>query len=239
MRVAMWSGPRNLSTALMYSFGNRKDTTISDEPYYGAYLHHSGVRHPMNEAIIRSQPKDPNIISSKLMGPVPRPYKIWYQKLITHHMLPSFPLDWIGWQKNVFLIRRPAKVISSYALKRQNPSLKDLGFQQQKNIFDPCFSLGQKPIVIDSDDILEHPTAALSALCEALGIDFDVDMLSWVAGPRAEDGVWASHWYDSVHKSTGFSKPTPSIPDLGNQFSDILRLADRLYDHFNAIKLKF
>ena len=93
--------------------------------------------------------------------------------------------------------------------------------------------------MIDSDDILENPKAALSALCEALGIDFDVDMLSWVAGPRAEDGVWASHWYDSVHKSTGFSKPTQSIPDLGNQFSDILRLADRLYDHFNAIKLKF
>ena len=99
----MWSGPRNLSTALMYAFGNRADTTISDEPYYGAYLHHSGAKHPMNEIIIESQSKDPDLIGSALTGPVPKPFKIWYQKLITHHMLPKFSLDWVGKQKNVFL----------------------------------------------------------------------------------------------------------------------------------------
>ena len=234
----MWSGPRNLSTALMYAFGNRADTTISDEPYYGAYLHHSGAKHPMNEIIIESQSKDPDLISSALTGPVPKPFKIWYQKLITHHMLPKFSLDWVGKQKNVFLIRSPAKVISSYARKRQNPSLDDLGFLQQKNIFDYCLSLGQEPIVIDSDDILENPRVSLSALCYALGINFDEAMLSWVAGPRAEDGVWAAHWYDSVHKSTGFSKPPSSTPDLGNEFSDILNIANGLYDQFNTIKIK-
>ena len=135
MRIAMWSGPRNLSTALMYAFGNRNDTIISDEPYYGAYLHHSGVKHPMNQVIIDSQPKDPDVISSRLTGTVPEPYRVWYQKLLTHQMLPSFSLDWIAQQQNVFLIRSPAKVIASYAVKRQNPSLNDLGFVQQKKNF--------------------------------------------------------------------------------------------------------
>jgi hypothetical protein len=238
MRIAMWSGPRNLSTALMYAFGNRNDTIISDEPYYGAYLYHSGVKHPMNQIIIDSQPKDPDIISSRLTGTVPEPYRVWYQKLLTHQMLPSFSLDWIAQQQNVFLIRSPAKVIASYDIKRQNPSLDDLGFVQQKKIFDHCLLLGQKPIVIDSEDILANPETSLSGLCEALGIDFDVAMLSWIAGSRAEDGVWASHWYDAVHKSTGFAEPSKSIPNLGTEFFDILTTANKLYEQFKAIKLK-
>jgi len=236
MRLAMWSGPRNLSTAMMYAFGNRVDTAIVDEPYYGAYLHHSGVEHPMNAEVLSSLSHETEAISAYVTGPVPDGLKIWYQKQLTHHMLPQFSLDWVGKQTNVFLIREPARVIASYERKRETLGLEDLGFLQQKRIYDYCVSLGQKPIVIDSDDILANPKVALMALCEGVGIDFDPAMLRWKAGARLEDGVWASHWYDAVHKSTGFGAAPGPIPVVGSKFADILEQAQMIYRQLKAQK---
>jgi len=232
----MWSGPRNLSTAMMYAFGNRGDTTILDEPYYGAYLHHSGVEHPMNTEVLSSQPHDPEEISAHVTGLIPGAYAVWYQKQLTHHMLPQFSLDWVAKQTNVFLIREPARVIASYEQKRETLALEDLGFVQQKRIYDYCVALGQKPIVIDSDDILSNPKVALIALCEGVGIDFDPAMLRWEAGARLEDGVWASHWYDAVHKSTGFGAAPGPIPVVGSKFNDILEQAQVIYRQLGAQK---
>ena len=233
----MWSGPRNLSTAMMYAFGNRVDTAIVDEPYYGAYLHHSGVEHPMNAEVLSSLPHEPEAISAYVTSPVPDGLKIWYQKQLTHHMLPQFSLDWVAQQKNVFLIREPARVIASYERKRETLALEDLGFLQQKRIYDYCVALGQSPIVLDSDDILADPPAMLAALCAELGIAFDSAMLSWTAGPRAEDGVWAAHWYDAVHRSTGFGVAPGPVPTVGHEFVEILKQAQKIYQQFEVLKL--
>ena len=233
----MWSGPRNLSTAMMYAFGNRVDTAIVDEPYYGAYLHHSGVEHPMNAEVLSSLSHEPEAISAYVTGPVPDGLKIWYQKQLAHHMLPQFSLDWVAQQENVFLIREPARVIASYERKRETLALEDLGFLQQKRIYDYCVALGQSPIVLDSDDILADPPAMLAALCAELGIAFDPAMLSWTAGPRAEDGVWAAHWYDAVHRSTGFGAAPGPVPTVGHEFVEILKQAQKIYQQFEVLKL--
>ena len=233
----MWSGPRNLSTAMMYAFGNREDTAIVDEPYYGAYLYHSGVEHPMSAEVLTSLPHDPEAINDYLTGPVPGGMKIWYQKQLTHHILPHFSLDWVAQQTNVFLIREPARVIASYQRKRETLALEDLGFVQQKRIYDHCVALGQRPIVIDSDDVLTNPKAMLSKLCAGIGIDFVSAMLSWEAGPRSEDGVWASHWYDVVHKSKGFGPPPTLNPKVDHKFSSILADAQEVYWELEASKL--
>ena len=237
MKLAMWSGPRNLSTAMMYAFGNRADTTIVDEPYYGAYLHHSDVEHPMNADILISMPHDPEAISAYVTGPVPDGLDIWYQKQLTHHMLPQFSLDWVVQHTNVFLIREPARVIASYERKRDKLALEDLGFVQQKRIYDHCVALGQSPIVIDSDDILANPQAMLAALCTEIRIVFDPAMLNWTAGPRAEDGVWAAHWYGSVHRSTGFGAAPGPVPAVAPEFEGILNQAQKIYKHFETLKL--
>jgi len=221
---------------MMYAFGNRSDTTIVDEPYYGAYLHHSGVEHPMNNEVLSSLPHDPEEISAYVTGLTPGAHAVWYQKQLTHHMLPQFSLSWVGKQTNVFLIREPARVIASYERKRETLGLEDLGFLQQKRIYDYCVALGQKPIVIDSDDILANPKVALMALCESVGIDFDPAMLRWKAGARLEDGVWASHWYDAVHKSTGFGAAPGPIPVVGSKFADILEQAQMIYRQLKAQK---
>ena len=236
----MWSGPRNLSTSMMYSFGNRIDTTIVDEPYYAAYLHYSGVVHPMNEEILNSQPWDPDLISAGLTKEPLNGFTIWYQKLMTHHMLPEFSLDWIAQQENVFLIRHPARVIASYAKKRGRLTLDDLGFAQQKRIFERCLTVCRTPpIVIDSDDILEQPKVALGALCAVLGIEFDSRMLNWPSGARQEDGVWAPHWYDAVHKSTEFGSISGPVPTLAVEFDEVLRPAMEIYAQLSELKLRF
>lgn len=212
-KIAMWSGPRNLSTAMMYSFGNRADCAISDEPFYAAYLAHSGVSHPMQVDILASQPNDPEDVIGAITGPNPGGAPIWYQKHMTHHMLPDFPLDWLAGFTNVFLIRHPARVIASYTAKRENPTLDDLGFVQQLRLFEHCRALGQDPVVIDCDEILTDPERTLGLLCRAIGIEFDPNMLNWSAGPRAEDGIWARHWYGSVHASTGFGEAPGPLPE--------------------------
>ena len=227
MKIAMWSGPRNLSTAMMYSFGNRSDCQISDEPFYAAYLKATGLDHPMREQVMQSQPQDPNTVIESVTSK--NTHAIWYQKHMTHHMLPDFDFGWLETVKNVFLIRDPARVIASYEKKYDKIALLDLGFAQQLNIFDHCQAQGIPTVVIDADDILADPKGMLTALCGAIGIPLDLSMLKWTAGPRSEDGVWASHWYDSVHKSTGFGSPKTGVPQVPKRHADILQEATKIY----------
>lgn len=205
MKIAMWSGPRNLSTAMMYAFGNRTDCAVVDEPFYAAYLARTGLEHPMRDAILAAQPQDPATVAATLAGPNPEGKAHWYQKHMTQHMIAGVPRGWMRGVTNVFLIRHPARVIASYAAKRENPTLDDIGFRQQAELFREVLGLGGDPIVIDSHDIREDPCRMLEKLCAAIGVPFDPAMLGWPAGGHKDDGVWAAHWYGAVWNSTGFA----------------------------------
>ncbi len=207
-RVAMWSGPRNLSTALLRSWGSRADTYVTDEPLYAHYLKSTGLDHPAREEIIAAYESDWRRVVEWLTGPIPGGRAIWYQKHMTHHMIPEVGRDWIHDLTNCFLIREPGAVILSYSRVRSEPTPEDLGFPQQSELFDLVRrTSGQIPPVIDSLDLLHDPERILGRLCAAVGVPFDPAMLSWEPGPRDTDGVWARYWYDSVERSTGFGPP--------------------------------
>lgn len=214
MRIAMWSGPRNLSTALMYAFGNRGDCAVADEPFYAAYLKMTGLEHPLRQEILDSQPQDPEKVAQMLLGPVPAAKPYFYQKHMTQHMIPGMPRDWMAQVINVFLIRHPARVAASFSAKYDNPTVADLGFELQLELYEQLCAQGQDPVVIDSADIRRDPEAMLKRLCSALNLPWDAAMLSWPRGGHPADGVWASHWYGAVHASTGFAPPEGALPDL-------------------------
>jgi len=238
MRVAMWSGPRNLSTAMMYAFGQRADFAVWDEPFYAAYLAATGLDHPMRAEIIAAGEPDPARVAARCLGPVPWGRPHLYMKHMTHHMVAGIPLDWARDCTNVFLIRHPARVVASYARKREGPTLEDIGFAQQARLFDTVADwLGRPPPVIDSADIRADPAAALSALCAALGLPFDSAMLSWPAGGRPEDGAWAPHWYGAVHRSTGFEEPEGPLPALEGDYARLAEAALPFYERLAAHRL--
>lgn len=213
LRIAMWSGPRNISTAMMRSFENRADTAVVDEPFYAAYLAATGLDHPMRDAVLESQPADWRAVEALLLGPSPGGAPIFYQKHMTHHMLDAFGTDWMASCCNVFLIRQPHEVVASYREKRDEVSLDAIGILRQAELFDrEADRLSRAPIVIDSADVLAAPTATLTALCAAIGIPFSEKMLSWPKGRRTSDGVWAPAWYDQVERSTGFVARNRSAP---------------------------
>ena len=209
VRIAMWSGPRNLSTAMMYSFGARADCAVWDEPFYAPYLAQSGIAHPMAAEVTAAHESDPLVVAQRCFGPVPGARDIFYMKHMPHHMLPDFPLDWAKHCINVHLIRHPARVIASYQAKREEMTVEDIGYVQQTAIYD---ALGGH--VIDSADIRQDPRGMLQALCETIGIPFDPAMLRWAQGGHPADGVWARHWYGAVHASTGFAGPEGDLPKV-------------------------
>lgn len=238
MRIAMWSGPRNLSTALMYSFDARGDCAVVDEPFYGAYLNATGIDHPMRDAVIASQSTDPVQVAAQCLGGVPPDQRIFYQKHMTMHMIPAFDRGFIKDLTNVFLIRHPARVIASYARKRESPALPDIGFVQQAELFDQVAQIqGTAPLVIDSSDIRRTPRETLSKLCAALGIPFTDKMLTWPAGPKPYDGVWAPHWYDEVWKTTGFGGDEGPLPSLSAEFGDLCETALPYYARLTPHKI--
>jgi len=234
VRIAMWSGPRNLSTALMRSFENRADTVVWDEPFYAAYLRASGAAHPMREAILAAYETDPARVAAACLGPPPADAAVFYQKQMTHHMLPDFPLDWTARVRNAFLIRRPEAVAASYAAKRERLAAADLGFERQRELFAHIAErTGAAPPVVDADDLRADPEAILRRLCAALGIDFDPAMRAWPPGKRASDGLWAAHWYDAVHRSTGFAPPAPP-PRLDGAAQAVADACRPAYDALRA-----
>ncbi|XDA98212.1 HAD family hydrolase [Sulfitobacter sp. LCG007] len=226
MRIAMWSGPRNLSTAMMYSFGARSDFHVMDEPFYGAFLARTGIDHPMRTEILAVHENNPAQVAesfaTELAG---RPHL--YMKHMAHHMLDGFPLGWAEGCVNVHLIRHPARVIASYAAKREHPTLTDIGFEQQARIH---ATLGG--LIVDSADIRADPERMLRLLCDRIGIAFDASMLNWPAGPRAADGVWAAHWYGAVHRSTRFAGPEGALPELTGEHADLL---DQAMPHYRSM----
>jgi hypothetical protein len=225
MRIAMWSGPRNLSTAMMYAFGNRADFAAWDEPFYAAYLAASGIDHPMKAEIIAADESDPAKVAARCIGPIPGGKPHFYMKHMPHHMLPGFPLDWAAGCVNVHLLRHPARVVASYSAKREKPTLDDIGFRQQADLFDRIGG-----IVIDSAAIRDDPDDKLRTLCDAIGLPFDPAMLRWPPGPKPFDGPWAPHWYGAVHESTGFAGPEGPLPPLDGREEDLVADALPYYD---------
>lgn len=239
MNIAMWSGPRNLSTAMMYSFAARGDCAAWDEPFYAAYLKMTGIDHPMRDEIIAAHENDPNKVAAMCRGAAPGGKAHFYQKHMTLHMIPGIDRSFMRACQNVFLIRHPARVVASYAKKREGPTLADIGFVQQAELFDEVSDwLGHAPLVIDSADIRANPRAALSGLCSALGLHFTEAMLSWPAGPKPYDGVWAPHWYNAVHRSTGFEDPEGALPDLPPEYQRLADQALPYYERLAALRLR-
>lgn len=235
-RIAMWSGPRNISTAMMRAWENRGDCVVSDEPLYAHYLAHTGLDHPGADEVIAHGEADWRRVAAALTGPVPENQPLWYQKHMTHHLLPHIERDWVFGLENVFLIRDPAGVVSSYLKKRATVTPEDIGLSQQAELFDAVAQRdGHAPPVIDADQFLRNPGAQLRALCERLGIAFTERMLQWPAGPRDSDGIWAKHWYDAVWASTGFEpwRARESRLDAAGQcVADACRpYYDALYPH--------
>lgn len=205
IRIAMWSGPRNISTALMRAWENRSDTVVIDEPFYAFYLRKTQADHPGAAEIIAQEETDWRKVVARLTSGPAAGRGIVYQKQMTHHLLPEVDREWLLGLTNCFLIRDPAEVIVSYMKKNHEPSALDLGFVQQREIFEWLRArTGATPPVIDARDVLEDPRRTLTRLCEAVGVNFCEAMLSWPAGPRASDGVWAKYWYAEVERSTSF-----------------------------------
>ncbi len=233
IRVAMWSGPRTISTALMRSFENRPDTIVVDEPLYGYYLAHTSVQHPGRDEVIASMPADWRVVLRELtQAPLPDGASVYYQKHMTHHLLPEIDRAAFAGLTHAFLIRDPRQLLASYARVRSQPVLADLGLEQQAEIFR---SFGGP--VIDSADILRNPRAALGALCDALGVPFDPAMLSWPPGPRPSDGVWGPYWYDSVWRSTGFGPYRPASGELAPHLEPLAAQCEPFYAELRAHRL--
>lgn len=242
VRIAMWSGPRNISTAMMRAFENRPDTVVWDEPFYAAELAATGRHHPMRAEVIAAGEADPERVVARLLGPIDDPDKpnarVFYQKHMTHHMIPAFRRDWITRVTNAFLIRDPGQVLASYTRKWSEASLEDIGFPQQLAIFESVADkLGKPPPVIDSNNVLSDPRGTLGALCRACGIAFSDRMLTWPPGPRKSDGVWAPVWYDRVMKSTGFVAPKDHVPLLPARLQRIADAAQPIYDRLAAYRI--
>ena len=206
LRIAMWSGPRNISTALMRAWESRSDCAVWDEPLYGYYLARTAIDHPGATEIIAAHGSDPEQIIARCIGDPPGGKRIFYQKHMTLHLLPELDRGWLEALTNCFLIREPEPVIASYTAVRERATLEDIGFVQQAELFEQVREQsGELPPVIDSREFLLDPESMLRALCARLDVAFDPGMLSWPAGPRDSDGVWGKYWNESVWNSTGFA----------------------------------
>jgi len=230
-RIAMWSGPRTVSTALMRSWENRPDTVVADEPLYAFYLDRTGLEHPGRDEVIASQATDWRVVLTELSGgPLPEGAVIGYAKHMTHHLLPEVDRAALAPFRHAHLIRNPRELLASYARVRAEPTLADLGLRQQAEIFE---TFGGP--VIDSGDLLADPPGVLGALCQALGVPFDPAMLAWPPGPRDSDGVWAPYWYDSVQSSTGFVPKTPAQPSATELPARLEPLAEQCQPYFDRL----
>lgn len=239
MRLAMWSGPRNISTALMRSFGNRSDTVVVDEPLYAHYLHHTHADHPGRNEITAAGETDWRKVARRLTRTIPGPNRIYYQKHMGQHLLPHIDRDWIAQLTNCFLIRDPRAVISSFIKVIKKPTAEQLGLPQQVELFESERSrIGRTPPVIDSRDVLEDPRGVLIMLCDAVGIPFDEAMLSWPAGRRETDGVWAPYWYANVEKTTGFGTYQPRDDRIPDDLFDVYQQCKLLYDQLAQHRLR-
>ncbi|MBI3464989.1 MAG: HAD family hydrolase [Planctomycetes bacterium] len=232
----MWSGPRNISTAMMRSWGNRDDAVVVDEPLYAHYLHVTQKPHPGREEVLAGGDTDWQRVVAGLIGPIPDGKRVYFQKHMTHHLLPHINREWLLKLTNCFLIRHPREVLASYTKVIETPQIEDIGFPQQAEIFEHVAkATGRVPPVLDSADVLRNPRRMLGLLCDELNLDFQESMLSWAPGPRPTDGRWGRYWYTEVDKSTGFRPYQPKEITLPKQLEDLcqrcLGYYQRLYAH--------
>jgi hypothetical protein len=249
IRIAMWSGPRNVSTALMRSFGNRDDTLVIDEPFYAHYLRQTGLDHPGREEVLAHQDNDWQRVAQTLHAPLPAGVSVFYQKHMSHHLLPNMGRGWLRGLRHAFLLRDPADMLRSLDQKLAHIRPEDTGLPQQVEIFDRVRAAdGAIPPVIDAADLLDDPRAVLSVLCNRLGIEFQPAMLHWPEGPRATDGIWAKYWYEQVERSSGFLRDETrrdeqkraghSRLELSAPLAAIERTVRPLYDYLRAHALR-
>ncbi|MDE0455860.1 MAG: hypothetical protein OXI15_01085 [Chromatiales bacterium] len=230
VRVAMWSGPRNISTAMMRAWENRGDTAVWDEPFYAYYLDSTGIEHPVDSEVIAAGETDWRRVVEQLLGEVPGGRPFFFQKHMTHHLLPEIDRGWMDAVINCFLIRDPREVLASYALKRSTVTVEDVGVPQQAEIFHYVRARSaDPPVVLDARDVLENPRGVLSALCDRVGVEFTERMLAWPPGPRESDGVWAKHWYHSVHRSSGFQPYVAKTESLPGHLESLARECEPHY----------
>jgi hypothetical protein len=240
LRLAMWSGPRNVSTAFMRSWENREDTLVVDEPFYAHYLDYTGLDHPGREEVIAAHERDWRRVVSALLAPVPEGIGILYQKQMSHHLLPHMGREWLGSVTHGFLIRDPRSMLVSLGEKLDDFDLLATGLPQQVEIFDYVVrSTGQVPPVIDAAELLAAPEPMLRALCAVLDVEFSPRMLSWPPGPRPTDGAWAKYWYERVERSTGFeSQAKEELPELTGRLAAIERQCRPLYEKLRQHRLR-
>jgi Sulfotransferase domain len=239
IRIAMWSGPRNISTAMMRAWGNRSDTAVIDEPFYAYYLERTGKDHPVAAEVIAAGETDWRRIARQLTKePVPGGKHIFFQKQMTHHLLPEVDHEWIVELTNCFLIRDPREVILSYIRKNRDPALEDLGFAQQCEIFNFVRDRTHTtPPVVDARDVLQYPERTLRLLCDTIGVPFERAMLTWPAGLRETDGVWAKHWYDAVIRSTSFEPYKPRKGNIPDPLREVYERCCQCYEELYQYRL--
>jgi hypothetical protein len=234
--IAMWSGPRNISTALMRSFGSRPDTAVCDEPLYACYLARTGVEHPLRAEIVARGETDWRAVAAFLTGPVPDGKAVFYQKHMAHHLLPEIGRAWLDGLVHAFLIRDPREMLLSLRKVIPHPGVRDTGLPQQVELFRATRArMGTTPPVVDARDVLADPPGMLRRLCSALGLEFTPAMLAWEPGLRPTDGIWAPHWYADVARSTGFAPYVPRSGALGPELeavhAECVDLYRELHEH--------
>ena len=228
IRINSWSGPRNISTALMRSFAQRADTRAVDEPLYGHYLATTGAPHPGREQLIQELETDATrVLKDLILGECDRP--VLFMKQMVHHLTADLDLGFLDHCVNVLLIRDPAEVISSLVNQLPEPTMRDVGLERQARLFRELQDRGQEPPVIDAMQLLLDPEHVLRQLCDRIGLEWDPAMLSWPAGRRPEDGPWARYWYDNVERSTGFAPYRPKQIAVPESSRELLERCRRFY----------
>jgi hypothetical protein len=236
VRINLWSGPRNISTALMYSFAQRNDTKVVDEPLYAHYLKTTNTNHPGKEEVLASQEHDGNkVISEIILGDCDKP--ILFCKQMTHHLV-SIPLTFLSQTKNILLIRNPKDVLISYSKVIEQPALEDIGIKQNYDLYLYLREKKFHALILDSDEVLKNPERTLTAVCENIGISFQQNMLHWKSGARKEDGAWAKYWYKNVHESTGFAPYKNKETALPEHLKSVYEEAKPFYDFLYGERLK-
>jgi hypothetical protein len=232
-RLAVWSGPRNISTAMMRAWSQRPDTIVCDEPLYAHYLEATGPNHPGRDEVLAAHETDWRAVADWLTGPLPDGKTVFYQKHMAHHLLDDIDRRWLDELTHVLLIREPQEMLTSLAKVTPHPTLADTGLPQQMELLD---RLGNIP-VIDAKDVLNDPAGMLLAMCNAVGLPYTDAMLSWPPGPRDTDGVWAPYWYDAVNASTGFQPYKPKNAPVPAELRSVVRECDALYQQLYAHRL--
>jgi len=237
IRIAMWSGPRNISTAMMRSFENRKDTFVIDEPFYAYYLSKTGFDHPGREDVLKSQSTKWKDVVNLIIGDIPDKKLIWYQKHMVHHISNNRDIGWVKFFNNCFLIRHPKDVIISFAKQSPINGINDLGYIQQVNLFKKINNItGKYPLVFDAKDILTDPENYLRMICQYFKISFSKKMLNWPKGLRVTDGIWSPYWYKNVINSNSFNPYKKSLESIPNQYKNLLDECLPYYDYLYSFK---